>query len=143
MNKEFLVLERRMLSRDARFSALPNPSPISFSLPPPRFDLLCFMRVSPTPCSEPTTSSGIAITATPLIPASYRIARFYSSDVYYITRRKRHDPFDEDLNQSEAQSRCSRREANSGPAYGGFQIHQDTFQPTLCRAENPQTERAR
>ena len=143
VNKEFLVLERKMLSRDAKFSALPSPSPASFSPAPPRFDLLRFMRVSPTPCSEPTTSSGIAVTALPLISASYRIARFYSSDIYYITRRKRHDPSHEDYNQNKAQSRFSGREADSGPAYGGFQIHQDTFQPTLCCAENPETERAR
>jgi len=44
VNKEFLVLERIMLSRDAKFSALPSPSPASFSPAPPRFDLLRFMR---------------------------------------------------------------------------------------------------
>ena len=76
-----------MLSRDAKFSALPSPSPVSFSLPPPRFDSLCYMRVSPTPCIEPTTSSGIVVTAPPLISANYRVARFYSSDVYYITKK--------------------------------------------------------
>ena len=76
-----------MLSRDAKFSALPSPSPVSFSLPSPRFDLLCFTRVSPTPCSEHTTTSGIVVTAPTLISASYRVARFYSSDVYYITKK--------------------------------------------------------
>jgi hypothetical protein len=31
---QFLVLGRRILLRDATFSALPSPSPVSFSLPP-------------------------------------------------------------------------------------------------------------
>ena len=41
---------------------------------------------------------------------------------------------------SEAQNRCSRREADPGSAHGGFQIHQDPFQSTFCRAENPEQE---
>ena len=77
-----------MLSCYATFRALPSPSPVSFSLPPPRFDLLCFVQISPTPCSEHTTASGIAITVPLLMSVSYRTTSHYSSDVYYIMTRK-------------------------------------------------------
>jgi len=64
-----------------------------------------------------------------------------SSDVYYIKRGKEHGPTKEGDDPHKPQNRCTRREADSNPAHGGFKIHQGIFQPTFCRAENPQKER--
>jgi hypothetical protein len=58
--------------------------------------------------------------------------------VRYSTTRRPHVHCEEGLSPTEAQSRCSRRDAHSTPVDRRFQIHQEPFQPAFCRADNPE-----
>jgi hypothetical protein len=59
--------------------------------------------------------------------------------VKYITTERSHAHGEEIHNPTEAQSRCSRRQADSDSAHRRFQIHQEQFQPTF-RSKNALAE---
>jgi hypothetical protein len=64
MNSQSVILERNLFSWDTRIGALSIPSPVSFSLPAPRLDLLRFWWVSLSPCKESTITSGSCLNKT-------------------------------------------------------------------------------